>query len=327
VGNTQEPFEVALQIEIMSEHDQVNHEVSLDCRSMGNRRLWGALAALGIVCLAFIPVFQVWFRIAMGSDLHSHVILIPLVCAYLLMTDRKDIARDSKLSRIAGMGVISLSGVILGWTLVSNPPWSIVDLTALRILTFVGFVWGIGFLFAGSRWMRSAIFPMGFLLFMIPLPDLAVQQLEELLMVMSARLAETIFSIGSVPVFRNGQVLELPGVVLKVAQECSGIRSTWVLFITSVLAAYLFLPTIPRRIALVAAVLPLGVLRNAVRIYVIGWLCVHVGPEMIDSWIHRKGGPVFFAVSLVPLFLMAWWLRRRKPADSTMGKGTTCKAD
>jgi exosortase C (VPDSG-CTERM-specific) len=315
----------------MVEHDQIrdttdlqaNHEVAVGCSAMGNRRLWGALAALGAVCVMFIPVFQAWFRIAMGSDLHSHVILIPLVSAYLLATNRKVLPWDSKPSPVAGSGVILLAGVVIGWAFVANPPWSEVDLIALKILAWVGAVWGIGILFMGSRWMRSAMFPMGFLLFMIPLPDLAAGQLERVLMVMSAQLSETLFSIGGVPIFRNGQVLELPGVVLEVAQECSGIRSSWVLFITSVLAAYLFLPTVPRRIALVAAVLPLGILRNAVRIYVIGWLCVHVGPEMIDSWIHRKGGPVFFAVSLVPLFVMAWWLRGRKPGASTVSKQTT----
>lgn len=294
---------------------------------MGNRRWWGALAALGAVSVMFTPVFQAWFRIAMGSDLHSHVILIPLVSAYLLVTDRKTLAWESKPSPVAGIGVILLAGAVFGWAFVSTPSWSEVDLIALRILAWVGVVWGIGLLFAGSRWMRSAMFPLGFLLFMIPLPDFAALQLERVLMVMSAHLSETLFSIGGVPIFRNGQVLELPGVVLEVAQACSGIRSSWVLFITSVLAAYLFLPTVPRRIALVAAVLPLGILRNAVRIFVIGWLCVHVGPEMIDSWIHRKGGPVFFAVSLVPLFVMAWWLRGRKPAASTIGKQTTQNDD
>lgn len=284
------------------------------CLTFGAMRLWGAFATLVLLCVAFFPVLQVWFRVAMGSDLHSHVLLIPWVSTYLLVTDRKNFTWDSRPSLVAGTGLILSAAAILAWSLVTNPPWSEVDLTALRILSFVGFVWGIGLLFAGSRWMRSVIFPMGFLLFMIPLPDLAVVQLEQLLMVLSAQLAEVIFSIGGIPIFRNGQVLELPGVVLRVAQECSGIRSTLVLFITSVLAAHLFLPTVPRRIALVAAVLPLGILRNAVRIYVIGWLCVRMGPEMIDSWIHHKGGPVFFGVSLIPLFLMAWWLRRRKSA-------------
>ena len=313
----------------MSEQQPSRSADAVPCvtiRGIGAQRLGWAIAALVLLCLGFIPVFQVWFRIAMGSDLHSHVILIPLVSAYLLVTDRQNFAWDSRPSPAAGIGVFSLAGVILGWTLITTPAWSEVDLTAIKIFTFVAFVWGIGFLFAGSRWMRSAMFPMGFLLFMIPLPDLAVEQLEHLLMVTSAQLAEAVFSIGGVPIFRNGQFLELPGVVLKVAQECSGIRSSWVLLITSVLAAYLFLPTLPRRIALVAVVLPLGVLRNAVRIFVIGWLCVHMGPEMIDSWIHRKGGPVFFAVSLVPLFLMAWWLRGRKPVASAAGKGITGEA-
>ncbi len=281
-------------------------------RCIGTKRMWGGLAGLAALCLVFSPVFLVWYRIAMGDDLHSHVILIPLVSLYLLVTGRGELAWDSKPSPAAGIGLMVVAAAVFGGAMVFNPAWSVVDLTALKVFSFIGLLWGLGFLVLGGRWMRSAAFPMVFLLFMIPIPDQAVVSLEKFLMVMSALLSELLFSIGGVPVFRNGQVLELPGMVLEVAQECSGIRSSWVLLITSVLAAYLFLPTVPRRIALVAAVLPLAILRNSVRIFVIGWLCVNYGPEMIDSWIHRKGGPVFFAASLVPLFLMAWWLRNRK---------------
>lgn len=42
----------------------------------------------------------------------------------------------------------------------------------------------------------------------------------------------------------------------------------------------------------------------------IGLLCVHVGPQMIHSLIHRRGGPLFFVVSLVPLLLVLWLLRK-----------------
>lgn len=293
-------------------------------RSIGTKRMWGGLVGLVVLCSVFTPVFLVWYRIAMGDDLHSHVILIPLVSLYLLVTGRDELAWDSKPSPAAGIGVMAVAAAVLGGALVANPPWSVVDLTALKIFSFIGMLWGLGFLILGGRWMRSALFPMAFLLFMIPLPDQAVVSLEKFLMVLSAQLSELLFSIGGIPVFRTGQVLELPGMVLEVAQECSGIRSSWVLLITSVLAAHLFLPTMPRRIALVAAVLPLAILRNAVRIFVIGWLCVYHGPEMIDSWIHHKGGPVFFAASLIPLFLMAWWLRKRKVKagsnDSTAAK-------
>jgi exosortase C (VPDSG-CTERM-specific) len=285
-------------------------------RSIGTKRMWGGLAGLAVLCLVFVPVFLVWYRIAMGNDLHSHVILIPLVSLYLLVTGRDELAWDSKPSLAAGIGVMAMAAAVLGWALVANPAWSEVDLTALKIFSFIGLVWGLGFLVLGGKWMSSAMFPMGFLLFMIPLPDQAVLSVEKFLMVLSAQLSGVLFAVGGVPIFRNGQILELPGTVLEVAEECSGIRSSWVLLITSVLASYMFLPTIPRRIALVAAVLPLAILRNSVRIFVIGWMCVHYGPEMIDHWVHRKGGPMFFAVSLVPLFLIAWFLRAWRVKNS-----------
>jgi len=69
----------------------------------------------------------------------------------------------------------------------------------------------------------------------------------------------------------------------------------------------------------VAFVIPLGILRNGFRILVIGMLCVFVGPHMIDSPIHHRGGPLFFALSLVPLFILLWWFwhqeQRLNPAD------------
>ena len=83
-----------------------------------------------------------------------------------------------------------------------------------------------------------------------------------------------------------------------------------ILVASSILAANLFLNTTWRRLALIAIIIPLGILRNGFRILVIGLLCVHVGPQMIHSLIHRRGGPLFFVVSLVPLLLVLWLLRK-----------------
>jgi exosortase/archaeosortase family protein len=81
----------------------------------------------------------------------------------------------------------------------------------------------------------------------------------------------------------------------------------------------MFLSSSWHRGLLVAMVIPLGIVRNAFRVLVIGLLCVHVGPDMIDSWIHHKGGPLFFAVTLLPLFLAAAWFRHRE-RKAGMGK-------
>jgi exosortase/archaeosortase family protein len=84
------------------------------------------------------------------------------------------------------------------------------------------------------------------------------------------------------------------------------------LLVTSVVAGQVFLRSPAARWLLVAAVLPLAVLRNGFRVFVIGELCVQRGPEMIDSYIHHHGGPIFFALSLVPFCALLWFLARRQ---------------
>jgi exosortase C (VPDSG-CTERM-specific) len=186
------------------------------------------------------------------------------------------------------------------------------DDLALITLSYVSLVAAGAFLFLGPRWTAAAAFPLAFLIFMVPIPDTTVHELERISTLASAEAATLLFTLAGTTLVRQGTVFELPGIVLRVGQECSGIHSSWVLFITSVLASHLFLKTRWRRIVLVAFVIPLGVLRNGFRILVIGLLCVHVGPHMIDSLIHRRGGPFFFALSLVPLFAALWWLRRQE---------------
>jgi hypothetical protein len=50
-------------------------------------------------------------------------------------------------------------------------------------------------------------------------------------------------------------------------------------------------------------------------VFVIGELCVHVGPKMIDSPIHHHGGPLFFVLSLGPFFLLLYALRKHDAKD------------
>jgi len=152
--------------------------------------------------------------------------------------------------------------------------------------------------------MRQMAFPAGFLLFMTPLPPMAVQWIETGLQHASAEVSGWLFVLADIPFFRTGLSFQLPNVTLEVAPECSGIRSTLVLFITSLVAGQVLLKRPWQRVLLVALVIPLGILRNAFRITTLGWLCTRYGAEMIHSAIHHRGGPVFFAISLIPLLGM-----------------------
>ncbi len=247
------------------------------------------------------------------SELHSHILLIPFVSVYLISIRRHALPRDYTFS--VGWALIPLvAGAIslaAAWTPgLFGRPLSQNDYLGLMTLSFVCFVAAGGFFFLGRKCMAAAAFPFAFLIFMVPMPDRVADFLETASKLASADAASMFFNISGTPVLRDGAFFHLPNITIEVAQECSGIRSSLVLFITSLLAANLFLKTPWRRIVLVAAVIPLGILRNGLRIVFIGLLCVHFGPDMINSIFHKRGGPPFFVLSLIPLFLLLWWLRR-----------------
>jgi exosortase C (VPDSG-CTERM-specific) len=249
---------------------------------------------------------------AAQSDLYSYILLVPFISGYLLYLN---CSRSSAAYTTSIAGTITVAAIAIA-TLAAGIRWerdlSVNDGFSLMALAFVGFVAVGGFLFFGSEWMATMAFPITFLIFTVPLPEAAAKWLEAALAVASAEAAALFFSVSGTPVVHEGTLIQLPGIALRVAQECSGIHSSWVLFITSLLASHLLLRTRWHRIVLVAFVIPLGILRNGFRILVIGLLCVHVGPQMIDSSIHHRGGPLFFALSLIPLLLLLLWLRRQE---------------
>jgi exosortase C (VPDSG-CTERM-specific) len=257
------------------------------------------------------PLFHLMVH-ASRNSLHSHIPLIPVIAAYLLVNRWRTLPPAGR-SSVGGTLVFAAVSVI---AVAARQLWgdsvSVNDGLVLTTLAYVSLVVAGGFLFVGSRWMAAAAFPIAFLVFMLPLPDTAVYWLERGSVLASADVTAFLFRITGTPFLREGTVFALPTIVLEVAQECSGIRSSYVLFITSLVASNIFLESQWRRLFLVAFVIPLGIVRNGFRILVLGLLCVHVGPHMIDSIVHHRGGPIFFVLSLMPLLLLLKWLRSRE---------------
>ena len=271
------------------------------------------VVAAGILTAAFsMSLISLAFHAA-GEDLHSHILLIPFVSAYLIYLKRHDLPKASApswwgalVSGGAGLGLLSLGLVFGGEALSRN------DSLSVMVSAYLGLLLAATFALLGKSWIKTLSFPVFFLVFMIPLPDLAVVWVEHWLVLGTAEVVNVFFQLCDIPFLRADRTtFELPAInAITVAQECSGIRSSWVLIITSLLASHMFLQSPWRRGALVAVIIPLGILRNAFRILVIVLLCVHVNPEAIDWPIHHSGGPYFFALSLIPLFILLWWLRR-----------------
>jgi exosortase C (VPDSG-CTERM-specific) len=289
------------------------------------KRLIAFALAAGILVVAFVRPLAALVRFAVNSTLYSYLLLVPFIAGYLAWLQRGDWLGIAAHKRGAAVVPLGCGIALLAWYWLhveSGPPWVTEDALALATPSFVCLLVGIFGLFYGQNGFRALAFPLGFLLLLSPLPIAVSTTLQGALQVASAGAAHALFVIAGTPVFVQGLIFQLSDITLEVAPECSGLHSTLALFITSLVAGYLFLRSPWKRALLTVAVIPLAVARNGLRIFTIGELCVHVGPQMIDSWVHHHGGPFFFLLSLIPFFALVAYLVRSKPRVLTASRAT-----
>jgi len=93
-------------------------------------------------------------------------------------------------------------------------------------------------------------------------------------------------------------------------QGCSTLDSNLILLAASLLVGSFYLRSPWKRVLLTLFVIPLAIFTNGFRLFTIMELCVQMGAHAIDSPIHRYGGPIFFALSLIAFLLFLVWLRK-----------------
>ena len=268
---------------------------------------------LTAILIGFAPFLWKLARFAFNSDLYSYILIIPPLVIYLLFLDRKKAALEfvPSLPVATALLCIAFMALLLSQAgMLTNDGLRESDRLGLPAFALVTFVLGGIVLTRGIRCLRAFAFPFFFLYFLIPLPSWVEKMLTHFLQIASAELFYGIVSLTGLPIWRDGNIFQLPGLTLEVAEECSGIRSTMVLIMTGLLAAHLFLRTPWRKALLVLCTLAIGILRNSLRIATLALLTVKVNSQVIYGPIHQQGGTPFFILSLVPLFIVLYLLRK-----------------
>lgn len=260
-----------------------------------------------LVVLFAKPLFDLG-RFALKSDTFSHILLIPFIAGYLaslrwrtVMQDVRACSSSALIPLVGGLLLLAINLIV-----VRAPETRL----CLFAFSFVLFVFAAALHFLGGTAVRQLAFPLALLFFMAPLPPLIMNALEIFFQHASAMAAGLMMRVSGLPAMQDGLFFFLPGFTIEVGQECSGVRSTLVLFITSLVAGYLMLRNPRERAILAVSIIPLAILRNGFRIFTLAWLSVEVNPDILDSALHRRGGPIFFVLSLIPLFLLLLLLRK-----------------
>jgi len=260
--------------------------------------------------------FLLWFRpllhtfaLAMNDDKYTHILLIIPVTAAMILQDWRGRGQESALWA-PSVGLLGISLLVAGWARWGNFDGGSDVKLAIEMMGLVA--WWLGsFVFCfGLHSLRLFLFPLLFLFWMVPIPSFAVDQIVAELQRGSAVAAQFLFSMFGVPVSRDGTILLIPGLSIEVAAECSSIRSSLMLLVTTMVLAHVILRSPWRKALVIASVVPLSVLKNGLRIFTIGMLSTRVDRSFLTGRLHHNGGIVFFLIALSVIFLLLWILRR-----------------
>lgn len=178
---------------------------------------------------------------------------------------------------------------------------------------------GAALLLVGWAGLRLVWFPLFFLLFMVPLPEVLVTAVTTpLKTAVSAVASSTLYALGY-PVGRAGVVITVGQYQLLVADACAGLNSMFTLEALGLLYMKLMNYTSAgRNVTLAALLVPISFVANIVRVMVLVLVTYHFGDEAGQGFVHGFAGMVLFFVALMMMVLvdslmnLFWHGNRRK---------------
>ncbi len=275
-----------------------------------------SLSFLLVLLVLLVPFWQPLsslFKLSLQSDRYTHIIFVPVISLCVFYLERKAILSNAHYAPRIGIPLLAF-GLILFWILIEHPS-SAETYRLFLLMPSIILAWVAGFLLCyGLQSLRAAVFPVCFLLLMVPIPVDVLNQITGGLQRGSADVSYVLFKISGIPVFRQGVRFSLPGVEIEIAEQCSGIRSSLALLITSILAAHMFLRSWWSKGLLVLFTIPVVIFKNSVRIVTISALGIYVNRAFLYGNLHRRGGLLFALLAvmmLVPALLVLQRAERR----------------
>jgi exosortase len=255
-----------------------------------------------------------------GQSEYSYIPLIPLISGFLIFVRRKSIFERTEPSLWLGSRIVA--GAMLLWLV--NDYLSIDSVTNLELstLALVSTWCGLFVVWYGPQAARLALLPLCLLLFMIPAPERVLNAVIQFLQQGSAVLSYELFRLLGVPALQEGTLISLPRLTIRVAPECSGIRSSISLLILTLAVGNLYLRSGWNKVLLVLALIPLVLVKNAIRIVTLSLLAIYVNPSFLNGPLHHRGGILFFLIALtilIPIITVMRWFERRVTAASLAG--------
>jgi len=257
---------------------------------------------LGLILILYSHVLKALALNWWNDPDYSHGFFVVLFSGYILWRQRE--CWKASEVKPSNFGLLVMLGAVL--LLLVGSLGAELFTTRLSLLVLLA---GMILFLAGWKVLRAISFPLGFLIFMIPIPEIIYNQITFPLQLLASRLAASWLELLQVPVLRDGNILVMSNYSMEVVEACSGIRSLITLFSLAVAYGYLAEPRRWVRYALLALIVPIAIVTNAIRIVGAGILARHLGPAIAEGFLHEFSGWVIFLSALGLIFLCHGGLR------------------
>jgi exosortase len=288
--------------------------LTVDSQPSSQQRVpgWQVLVFVGVLGWLYASVLRHLVGQWAHDPNYSHGFFVPLFSLFVIWSERGKLRKLAVEPSSAGLLVLLIGLVVLA---VGNLGAELFLSRVSLLLTIAGLV----IITYGWGYMRALFFPWVFLLFMIPIPAIVLNQITFPLQLLASKAAAVTLPLAGVPVLREGNIIQLPAMALEVAEACSGIRSLMSLATLAIIYGYLMEPRISIRVILALASVPIAVLANSFRIIGTGLLVQYWDPEKAEGFFHTFSGWLIFVVSLIMLFLLHRALQWMWPEGAARG--------
>jgi exosortase len=255
-----------------------------------------------LVLILYYPIVRDLVKDWIIDDNYSHGFLIPLVSAFFIWRRRKELRGIPRNSCWAGL-VVLLGGLFLClWASIAAEYFTM----RLSLLVVIG---GLILYLWGRTMAGKLLFPLLYLVFMIPVPYVIYYSLSFPLELLASRWTVLVVRFLGIPIFREGNILLLENTTLQVIDACSGLRSLISLSALSAALAYITQRTLVKGIILFIAAVPIAILANVLRLSVTAFLASLYGEQVAQGFFHEFSGIMVFAFAVVSLALLGGFLR------------------
>lgn len=238
-----------------------------------------------------------------SNDNYSHGFLIPIISGYMVFTMRGELRNVSVRPNNWGLLLLLVGLAQLYIAKVGSEFF-------LQRTSIIFVLLGIILFLSGTVMARKLLVPIIYLLFMVPLPNILWNTIAFPMQLFSSAAAEVLIRIIGIPVFREGNVLYLPQIILEVVDACSGLRSLTTMFALSAAFAWFSNFTYWKRGVLFLAAAPIAVFANTIRLAGTAGLANIYGEKVAQSFLHEFSGLFTFMFGLILLVLTRKFLLR-----------------